>query len=284
VFRGVFFFLNQFSVRFSIAVSFVRAVMGSSQSTAAPAPPAATASQPATGTAKAGEESLTQAAVRQSGRNPALMDEINKDGRYKLASSTTEKFFYESQPANAKGGPANTFRMPGSIVGAEGQRASEAARAIADEVARQGGKVTIIDNTTSREEMRRILSDTEGLNIGNKRRAELLQTWRFLLACDPVQYGLDAGFMLGCISAAGSLWWKHNRHPVRLACAWAGGFAVGMISFPVAMIAWEEYNLARISRNEKEMFAAQRADFRREQEATSIARDVITHGSAAIKG
>merc|ERR1712000_15805 len=109
----------------------------------------------------------------------------------------------------------------------------------------------------SMDEIRRVLSESEGLNIGNKSRADLIQTWRFMLASDPIQYGFDAGFLTGGVAAAIALQWKKNRHPVKIASVWGAGFAAGMITFPVAMVFWEEYNMSRIVRNEKEMFQAQ---------------------------
>jgi hypothetical protein len=220
-------------------------------------------------------KSQSELAAEQLGFDPSKSSALIQDGRYRVANKSSEKYFYESQPANQKGGVNQDGRLMSSLtVGAEALKATEAAELIRQQVAAQGEKMTVIDNSMSKDEIRRILSESEGLNIGDKRRAELIQTWRFMLASDPIQYGFDAGFLTGGVVAAIALQWKKNRHPVRLASIWCGGFAAGMITFPMAMVFWEEYNMARIVRNEKEMFQAQRDDFHKKSNVVVDAQEV----------
>lgn len=206
---------------------------------------------------------MSQLAADQLGFDPTKNANLAKDGRYRVANKDSEKYFYASQPANQKGGAnATEGRLMSNLtVGAEAKRATEAAEIIQRQVEEQGGKLNVIDNSMSLEQIRKVLSESEGLNIGDKRRAELIQTWRFMLASDPIQYGFDAGFLTGGVVAAIALQWKQNRHPVRLASLWGAGFAAGMITFPTAMVFWDEYNMARIVKNEGEMFKAQRDDY-----------------------
>jgi hypothetical protein len=212
---------------------------------------------------------MSEIAAEQIGTDNLKNIDLMKDGRYRVANKNSEKYFYASQPANQKGGVNNADGSSGSggqlmsnlTVGAEGKRAMEAAEMIHKQVEEHGGKVKVIDNSMNMSEIRKILSESEGLNIGNKRRAELIQTWRFMLASDPIQYGFDAGFVLGGVVAAVSLQWKKNRHPVRLASLWCAGFAVGMITFPMVMVGWEEYNMARIIKKENKMYQEQRDDY-----------------------
>lgn len=235
--------------------------MGGSQSTDAkqsvvPPPTSSTTSS------SPNDKSMSEVAAEQLGFDPTKNSELLKEGRYRVANKNSEKYFYASQPANQKGGANSEGRLMSNLtVGAEALRATEAAEKIRSQVEEQGGKLNVIDNSMSLDEIRKVLSESEGLNIGQKRRAELSQTWRFMLASDPIQYGFDAGFLTGGVVAAIAIQWKKNRHPVRLASFWCGGFAAGMIFFPVAMVAWEEYNMARIVRNETEMFKSQRDDY-----------------------
>lgn len=220
------------------------------------------------------EKSQSEMAAEQLGLDPKNNPELSKDGRYRVANKSSEKYFFESQPANQKGGVNQDNKLMQSLtVGAEARKATEAAEIIRQKVAEQGEKINVIDNTMSRDEIRRILSESEGLNIGEKRRADLIQTWRFMLASDPIQYGFDAGFLTGGVCAAIAIQWKQNRHPVRLASIWCGGFAAGMITFPMAMVFWEEYNMARITKNEKEMFQAQRDDFHQKESVVAAAKE-----------
>lgn len=243
--------------------------MGGSQSSEAQKTDVPTAS-PASSTGA--DKSMSEVAAEQLGFDPTKNSELLKEGRYRVANKNSEKYFYASQPANQKGGVNAEGRLMSNLtVGAEALRATEAAEMIQKQVEEQGGKLNVIDNSMNLDEIRKVLSESEGLNIGNKRRAELIQTWRFMLASDPIQYGFDAGFLTGGVISAIALQWKKNRHPVRLACFWCGGFAAGMITFPVAMVFWEEYNMARIVRNETEMFKGQRDDFYKKQGVVAAA-------------
>ena len=244
--------------------------MGSSQSSeSAPplpspvSPPAATFAEATPASQRTPENitgSVSEAIVARTGMDPTKQHKSLGDGKYRVATKDAERYFYESQPANQKSGAAANFQSNLSV-GAEAERISASAKLIAEEVAKQGGTMITIDNNTPKDEIRRILSQTEGLDISARRRDELSQQWRFMLASDPIQYGMDAGFLAGCTLAAGSLHWKVNRHPVRLGCIWCAGFAVGMITFPLAMVAWEEYNMSRVLRNEKDMMKRQREEF-----------------------
>lgn len=203
--------------------------------------------------------SASEAAAAKAGFDPSKHDKL-KANQYKIASPEAERYFYESQPANRKDGAATDFKS-NLAMGNEGHKATAAAAVIAEEVAKQGGKLTVIDNSMSQDEIRRIISETEGLHISKKRREELSKQWRFFLASDPVQYGLDAGFVTGSLLAAWSIRKRENRTPYRVTCYLAAGYAAGFAIFPFVMIAWEEYNMRKITRNEREMMQRQRTEF-----------------------
>ena len=109
--------------------------------------------------------------------------------------------------------------------------------------------------------LKKAISESEGLDIGFNERRKLSQQWRFFLASEPIQRGLDAGLVCGSISAVGFATKAANRKPIVLACAWAGGFCVGMVTLPVAVMALEAVNQRRIKGKEGEMFAKQRQAF-----------------------
>jgi hypothetical protein len=112
------------------------------------------------------------------------------------------------------------------------------------------------------QDMRKYLEETEGLKIGTRRMSELSQQWRFFLACEPIQRGLDAGFLLGSFSAAlGAFIKPKNRKPMRVLWLWMGGFCAGMVLFPASLLGYEQYNMQRIMAKEEQMFQHQRQDF-----------------------
>ena len=152
--------------------------------------------------------------------------DIFKGGRYRIASPEATKAFYDQQPS----------RVNADILMPE-----------------QG--------ITDMKQMKQYLSDTEGLNIGSKQLTELSQQWRFFLASDPVQHGLDAGFLLGSFTAVASSIKPQNRIPLRVFSFWMYGFAAGMMGFPMLCMGWEQYNMNRIMKTEKDMFKEQRKDF-----------------------
>lgn len=112
------------------------------------------------------------------------------------------------------------------------------------------------------QDMRTYLEETEGLKIGSRRMSELSQQWRFFLACEPIQRGFDAGFLLGSFTAAiGAFLKPSNRKPMRVVWLWMGGFCAGMTLFPASLLAYEQYNMQRIMKKEETMFQNQRQAF-----------------------
>lgn len=241
--------------------------MGGSESTASP--PAGAVAIPSSASApippellSAAQHSLSasQANAARANFDPSAHESL-KHGKYRVATPDAERYFYESQPANQKGGAAPEFKS-NLAAGNEGHKATLAAQVIAEEVAKQGGKLTVINNDMTMDEIRKIITNTEGLHISKKKREELSKQWRFFLTSDPIQYGLDAGFVTGSLTAAWAIIRKReNRTPYRVTCYLAAGYAVGFATFPFAMIAWEEYNTRKIVKSEQEMMMRQRKEF-----------------------
>jgi hypothetical protein len=159
--------------------------------------------------------------------DPTQKIDLFRDGRYRVASKEAQDMFFSNQPSAKQ----------------------------------QDSGVVTIDNKTDKKEILKYLNETEGLALGSKQKLELSQQWRFFLASDPIQHGIDCGMLAGCVFAAASLYRPHNRQPMRIGMWWCVGFATGMLSFPMAMLAFEEYNLSRINKRESEMFTEQRKDF-----------------------
>ena len=110
-------------------------------------------------------------------------------------------------------------------------------------------------------EIDRIIKDQEGLNMSSTRRMELSDQWKFYLGCEPIQRGMDAGFVLGSFTAAIAYYWPHNKKPARITAFWFGGFAIGMMGLPMVMTAFEISNEERMKKREGELFAKQRKDY-----------------------
>lgn len=149
-------------------------------------------------------------------------------GRYRIASKESTEAWYESQPG-AKNPNAKT---PDHV------------------------------HDMTPQELKKYITETEGLNMGQHKMRELGQTWRFLLASDPVQHGFDAGLLAGTLLAGCTAAFRPaKRKPVVLMNYFVVGFMGGLLTFPLSLIAWEQYNMARINAREQDMFAQQRADF-----------------------
>jgi hypothetical protein len=152
-------------------------------------------------------------------------NDVFKGGRYRVAGEDATKQFYAQQPSRVH----QDLLPENKIVDAK--------------------------------QMRQYLTDTEGLNVGQRQRDDLAVQWRFFLASDPIQHGLDAGLVAGAIGAVGSQIEPKKRHPIRAFCFGIYGFGVGMIGFPIACMVWEQWNLNRVLKSEQDMFKDQRKDF-----------------------
>ena len=107
----------------------------------------------------------------------------------------------------------------------------------------------------------KVIQNMEGLDIGQRRRRELSEQWKFYLGSEPFQRGIDAGLVLGGFAVVGMCFWPKNRVPQRLIPVWCAGFAIGMISYPLYIMYNEINNEARMMHREKTMFAKQRAEY-----------------------
>ena len=117
---------------------------------------------------------------------------------------------------------------------------------------------TIVRNQT---EIDRVIQQQEGLNMSQNRRMELSDQWKFYLGCEPIQRGVDAGFVLGSITASIGYYFPKNRKPARVMTFWFGGFAVGMMGLPIATMVWHARNDERMRQRERELFARQRQEY-----------------------
>lgn len=150
------------------------------------------------------------------------IDDLVKSGRYKVASSETLEMMKQMQPPRQ-----SNILYPDSEI----------------------------------RDMRQYITEQEGLDIGQSRRRALAQQWRFFLSCEPIQRGMDAGIITGCVSA---LWTYRNpkkRIPALIGISFIGGFCLGMIAVPMMVIGAESYNAARLKSLERELFTKQRDEF-----------------------
>ncbi|CUG87822.1 transmembrane protein, putative [Bodo saltans] len=113
-------------------------------------------------------------------------------------------------------------------------------------------------------DMKQYIIEQEGLDIGVQRRQVLAQQWRFFLSCEPIQRGLDAGIIFGCVAAALVAWRRpKQRLPHVIGLTWLGGFCTGVVSVPMMVVFADSYNTKRIKKMETEIFSRQREDFYR---------------------
>jgi hypothetical protein len=118
-----------------------------------------------------------------------------------------------------------------------------------------------LENGAEVKDLRQYIVEQEGLDIGKARKRALSQQWRFFLSSEPIQRGLDAGLILGCVSAAFSARNPAKRQPPRVAIFWLAGFAVGVIAVPSMVFFADSINSRQIKKKEKELFTRQREDF-----------------------
>lgn len=80
----------------------------------------------------------------------------------------------------------------------------------------------------------------------------LSQQWRFYLSCEPMQRGLDAGLILGSVTAAvGAFKFPKYRIPGCIFFMFLGGFCAGLISVPVMVVLLDQTNVRRIKKKEQ---------------------------------
>ena len=181
-------------------------------------------------------ERVSKALEKKGDSAPDLL----RNGRYRIAGQETTEAFYAQQPSKVK----MDINVPEELVG------------------------------MSPKQIKQYLSDTEGLNLGKHQMKELSQLWRLLLASDAVQHGIDAGVILGAAAAATVAAFKPaKRHPLTLMNYFMGGYAVGVICFPMSIMAYEQYYTATILRQERDMFTKQRADFYHRVQEAGESRD-----------
>eukprot|EP00760_Papus_ankaliazontas_P015723 PhM_4_TR16688/c0_g1_i1/m.96497 len=113
----------------------------------------------------------------------------------------------------------------------------------------------------SNKEIQQLIKDHEGLNMSSRKRMELSEQWKFYVFSEPLQRGIDAGFILGSATGALACYWPHNRFPLRLASFWAAGFATGMMGLPIAVAIFDASNEERVRRKENDLYRKQREDF-----------------------
>jgi hypothetical protein len=168
------------------------------------------------------------------------MPDVLREGRYRIADQETTEAFYAQQPASMR----MQSQVPKEVEGMTPQ------------------------------ELKRYLTDTEGLNIGKHRMQELSQQWRLLLASDAVQHGIDAGILLGTLNAGiAAAFWPKKRHPVILLNHFFAAYAVGVIGFPMSLLAYEQIRTQQIIDSERDMFSQQRSEFYSRMKEAADARE-----------
>jgi hypothetical protein len=124
-------------------------------------------------------------------------------------------------------------------------------------------KQSRFDQAVEMKSNREYITEQEGLTIGEERKGQLAQQWRFILSAEPIQRGLDAGLIAAAGTAMGMLISnKANRQkPGRVAFCSMMGFCVGMMAVPMGMVYLESRNRERIRERDRDMMQDQRDDF-----------------------
>ena len=95
-------------------------------------------------------------------------------------------------------------------------------------------------NYLSSEERAQITA-REGLNIGQNKKKDLAQQFKWYALSDPVQHGIDAGIVGGVLSMAVSAYHPANRLGGMMLIRFVQGFFVGMSLMTGGAVAWAEY-------------------------------------------
>jgi hypothetical protein len=126
-------------------------------------------------------------------------------------------------------------------------------------------KQSRFDQSVEMKTNREYITEQEGLTIGEGRKSQLSQQWRFILSAEPIQRGMDAGLIGAAGTAMGMLVFnKANRQkPGRVAFFSMMAFCGGMMAVPIGMVYLESRNRERIRQRDREMMQGQRDDFYR---------------------
>lgn len=98
------------------------------------------------------------------------------------------------------------------------------------------------------KDSREYIIEHEGLMVGEERRRQLSRQWWFALSSEPLQRGLDAGLILGAITAGGLVGFKkqYRTQPIKVAFFSVLGFCVGCMSVPLSVIYLDTRNAEKI--------------------------------------
>lgn len=110
---------------------------------------------------------------------------------------------------------------------------------------------------------RRYVIEQEGLLLGDERREKLAQQWRFAVASEPFQRGLDAGLIFSAVTVGYCLGIKKTmrQKPGQVAFRAILAFCAGVLVVPAFTIYLDERNESRIRARDAAMMQRQRDDF-----------------------
>jgi hypothetical protein len=161
--------------------------------------------------------------------------DLFKDGRYRVAKQgTVDQLALTQAGGSTQAGMPNPQQFPGTPEG-------------------------------RKEFARKHIKESEGLDIGFHERRKLAQQWRFFLSCEPIQRGMDAGIILGSVTAVVAAYQPKNRHPLKVVCFWMAGFSAGMIVLPACLLLSEISNQRRLKAREHDLYDKQRKLFTESQ-------------------
>ena len=110
--------------------------------------------------------------------------------------------------------------------------------------------------------LQQFIKNTEGLDMGFRRKQWLSEQWKFYLCCEPIQRGFDCGFILGSVAVALGARNPKNRRVGVLVPLFSGGLTIGMISLVVFVSYCNmEDNGDTIRQQDAKLFSEQRAKY-----------------------
>ena len=124
-----------------------------------------------------------------------------------------------------------------------------------------------IDRLASKEmhsnpDVRQVVREQEGLEMGKAQRRKLTGGGPLdMLTLEPIQRGLDAGFVGGTLLAVGLAWNPKNRSGYMVALHWSLGFFTGIVGFPVFTLFSGYYSTRRQIERQEEANKDRRASW-----------------------
>eukprot|EP00742_Colponemidia_sp_Colp-10_P025358 GILJ01030678.1.p1 GENE.GILJ01030678.1~~GILJ01030678.1.p1 ORF type:complete len:207 (+),score=18.35 GILJ01030678.1:86-706(+) len=113
------------------------------------------------------------------------------------------------------------------------------------------------------KDSRDYIVEHEGLMVGDEKRRQLSQQWWFALSSEPLQRGLDAGLILGAVTAGTLVMTKkqYRSQPGKVAFLSLLGFCVGCMSVPLAVVYLDAKNAEKVRQRDRDRMRQQRDEY-----------------------